>query len=139
MQNYKRIIYWPLTKFSQNETKHSLLLVNGHIKQFIYKQLSRPRDYGNSCSENPARFASEILLILWIFPHTLRTTKKRAAALSFCGVDGTRTHYLLIANQMLYQMSYYPGLKKATERVSVALVEYIGIRPADLTYFVSDF
>ena len=40
---------------------------------------------------------------------------------------------------MLYQMSYYPGLKKATERVSVALVEYIGIRPADLTYFVSDF
>ena len=27
----------------------------------------------------------------------------------FGGVDGTRTHYLLIANQMLYQMSYYPG------------------------------
>ena len=27
------------------------------------------------------------------------------------GVDGTRTHYLLIANQMLYQMSYYPSLK----------------------------
>ena len=49
--------------------------------------------------------------------------------LSFCGVDGTRTHYLLIANQMLYQMSYYPGLKKATERVSVALVEYIGVEP----------
>lgn len=95
MQNYKRIIYWPLTIFSQNETKHSLLLVNGHIKQFIYKQLSRPRNYSNSCSENPARFASEILLILWIFPHTLRTTKERAAALSFCGVDGT-TEYKCI-------------------------------------------
>ena len=42
--------------------------------------------------------------------------KKRATALSrfSCGVDGTRTHYLLIANQMLYQMSYYPLQKKAT-------------------------
>ena len=34
--------------------------------------------------------------------------KKRLKKASFCGVDGTRTHYLLIANQMLYQMSYYP-------------------------------
>ena len=60
-----------------------------------------------------------------------RNKKKRnlRGFLSFCGVDGTRTHYLLIANQMLYQMSYYPGLKKATERVSVALVEYIGVEP----------
>ena len=35
--------------------------------------------------------------------------KNRLQAVScFRGVDGTRTHYLLIANQMLYQMSYYP-------------------------------
>ncbi len=35
--------------------------------------------------------------------------------LLICGVDGTRTHYLLIANQMLYQMSYYPlSLKKVS-------------------------
>ena len=40
-------------------------------------------------------------------------TKREAFVnLSFCGVDGTRTHYLLIANQMLYQMSYYPFKKK---------------------------
>ena len=37
------------------------------------------------------------------------------------GVDGTRTHYLLIANQMLYQMSYYPfvGLKKRVQKYTL--------------------
>ena len=47
-------------------------------------------------------------------PHnwTIYYKEKRESLSSFffCGVDGTRTHYLLIANQMLYQMSYYPDL-----------------------------
>ena len=47
----------------------------------------------------------------------------------FCGVDGTRTHYLLIANQMLYQMSYYPLFYQKRAVCATLFVEYIGVEP----------
>ena len=48
---------------------------------------------------------------------------------SLGGVDGTRTHYLLIANQMLYQMSYYPSLYQKRAVLATLPVEYIGVEP----------
>ena len=34
------------------------------------------------------------------------------------GAEGTRTLYLLVANEALYQMSYRPGWKKASRRIA---------------------